>query len=153
MPVLVHGTAIVVGTTGLILIGPSGSGKSSIALQLIGSARRAGHFAALLSDDQVFLDEINGRLVATAPSAIRGLIELRCSGIGRVEMIDSALLMFALQPVPASPENRIPEENQRWSPFGDVTLPLFFIDSSTSDPFTRLEALLPGFPVSGTFQL
>ena len=40
-PILAHGTAVQVGETGLLFIGPSGSGKSSLALQLMFSARLA----------------------------------------------------------------------------------------------------------------
>jgi len=149
MPALVHGTAVVIGTTGLIVIGPSGSGKSSVAVQLMAGARRYGHLALLLSDDQVFVDSVNGRVVATAPQTIKGRIELYGSGIGYAETIDSTVLDFALQPVAADSANRIPEENQRWSPLAGIDLPLHAVDRNVADPFPWLAALIPGFPVSG----
>ena len=49
----VHGTAIVIGTTGLIFVGPSGSGKTAAALHCIGRAGAHGLFSALVADDQV----------------------------------------------------------------------------------------------------
>jgi serine kinase of HPr protein (carbohydrate metabolism regulator) len=147
MPALVHGTAVVIGTTGLIVVGPSGSGKTSIALRLVAEARREGHFAAFVSDDQVLVELVNGRLVATAPPTIKGMVELRGSGIGRVETIEHAVLAFALEPVVADAAHRIPEENQYWAPIRDVSLPLHFIDSAVADPFTQLVALMPGFPI------
>jgi serine kinase of HPr protein (carbohydrate metabolism regulator) len=153
MAVLAHATAVVIGTTGVALVGPSGSGKSSTALELIAGARHAGHFAALLSDDQIFVDAVNGHLVAHAPRSIRGMIELYGSGIGHVETIETAVLALALQPIAADSSNRIPEENQRWSPMDGVSLPLYFIDRRAADPFFRLTALISGFPVSGSFQL
>lgn len=153
MPALVHGTAIVIGTTGLILVGPSGSGKSSMAIRLLAGARSAGHLALLLSDDQVFVDAVNGRLVATAPETIKGRIELYGSGIGHADTIDCAVLQFALQPVATDSSNRIPEENQYWKPMDHISLPLRFIDRNIVDPFPWLAALIPGFPVSGMFQL
>ena len=58
----VHGTAIVIGTTGLLFLGPSGTGKSAVALHCIGQARAQGVFAALVSDDQVLLGDAGGRL-------------------------------------------------------------------------------------------
>jgi serine kinase of HPr protein (carbohydrate metabolism regulator) len=153
MPTLVHATAVVVGTSGLALVGPSGSGKSSMALELIAGARRAGHFAALVSDDQIFVDAVNGRVLAHAPQSIKGMIELHGSGIGRIETVESVVLQLALGPITADSSNRIPEENQCWSPMSGVSLPLRFIDRRGADPFSRLGALIPGFPVSGLFQL
>lgn len=153
MAILVHGTAVVVGTSALILVGPSGAGKSSIALRLMAGAKRDGHFAALLSDDQVFVDAVNGRLIATAPATIKGMIELYGSGIGRADTVDEAVLDLAVQPVVADSSNRIPEENQRWSPFEGASLPLFCIDRSAADPFGSLRALIPGFPLSRAFRV
>ena len=153
MPRLFHGTAIVIGTVGLILVGPSGSGKSSIAVRLITEARRSGHFSALIADDQVFIEWVNGRAIATAPETIKGMIELYGSGIGKMPTIDRAILQFALQPVAADSANRIPEDGQRWPPGDTDTLPLAFIDRAVTDPFHWLTVLISGFPIAGTFQL
>lgn len=151
MAALVHGTALAVGATGLILVGPSGAGKSSMAVRLIAEAKRSGHFAALLSDDQVLVEVVNGRLVATPPPAIRGLIELRGSGIGRMETIGAAVVDFALQPVIVDSSTRIPQENQRWTAVESLSLPLVFIDRAVADPFGLLAALIAGFPTRPTF--
>ena len=153
MAVLVHATAIVIGTSGLILIGPSGAGKSSLALQLMAGARRAGHLAALVSDDQVFVEEVNGRLISTAPPTIKGMIELYGTGIGPVKTIESAVLHCALSPVTADSSTRIPEENQRWTATEQISLPLYRIDRSVHSPFDWIVAMIPGFPVAGTFQI
>jgi serine kinase of HPr protein (carbohydrate metabolism regulator) len=147
MSTLVHGTALVVGTYGLILIGTSGAGKSSMALRLIDQARRAGHFATLLSDDQVFLKASNGHVIATAPPTIKGLIEVRGSGIGSMEPIETMVVHQALSLVISDASTRIPEENQTWSPHEGINLPLLFIDRSIADPFFRLSVLISGFPV------
>ncbi len=65
-----NATAVSLEGRGALLLGPSGSGKSSTALGLI------AHGAQLISDDGVWLHE--GRLVA--PDAAPNLIEAR--GIG-----------------------------------------------------------------------
>lgn len=61
---------------GVLLRGPPGSGKSDLALRLIGGGAR------LIADDQVELSAADGRLSATAPAAIAGLLEVR--GLGPV---------------------------------------------------------------------
>lgn len=147
MPSNLHATALVVGTTGLILLGPSGIGKSSMALRLIGGARRSGHFATLVSDDQVFLEPVNDRIVARAPDTIKGLIELRGSGIGRMDFVEKVVLRIALQLIVPDAASRIPEENQRWEPFPGICCPLYSLDRAAAEPFLLLQALMPGFPV------
>ena len=143
---LAHGTAIKVGDTGLIFVGPPGSGKSSLALQTLFSARIAGHSADLVSDDQIFLDVADGKVRASAPASIAGMIELRGSGIGRVKSIGDAVLHYAVRLVDVHAENRIPEENQYWRAEGDIKLPMLFIDRKVRDPYPWLEALISGFP-------
>lgn len=145
-PVLAHGTAIKVGDTGLIFVGPAGSGKSSLALQTLFSARMAGHFAALVSDDQVYIDVVGEDVRATAPSTIAGMIELRGSGIGRVESIGECVLHHAVRLIEVHAENRIPPDDQVWRAEGGVVLPMLFLDRRVRDPYPWLEALIEGFP-------
>lgn len=147
MPVLVHATGLVAGTSGIILIGSSGAGKSSMAMDLIAGARRTGHFATLLSDDQVFLEAVGGRVIATAPPPIKGLIELRGSGIGQMETIDSMVAHCAIAIVNTDVSTRIPEENQSWAPHAGIVLPLYFIDRNVREPFFWLSTLISQFPV------
>jgi serine kinase of HPr protein (carbohydrate metabolism regulator) len=78
----VHATAVVIGAAGVLIRGPSGSGKSSLALTLVDRAEIAGFFAALVADDRVFLAAEGGDVVARVPAAIAGLLEIR--GIGPV---------------------------------------------------------------------
>lgn len=144
--VLAHGTAIVVGDTGLIFVGPAGSGKSSLALQTLFSARLAGFFSALVSDDQVFLDAVNGTVRASTPATIAGMIELRGSGIGKVKSVPEARLDYAVRLIEVHSENRIPEENQYWRAEGGIALPMLFLDRKVRDPYPWLEALIEGFP-------
>lgn len=145
-PILVHGTAIRLGATGLILVGPSGSGKSSLALALMASARRAGHFSALVGDDQVFVEQSGDGVHANAPPNIVGKIEIRGSGIGTVAAIERARMDLAVMPVAVTAENRIPAEGQRFELAPGIWLPLLCMDRSTIDPLAVLEAMLPNFP-------
>ena len=71
---MVHATCVAIGDRAVLLCGPSGSGKSDLALRLIDGG------AQLVADDQVVLRAEGGRIVARAPEALAGRMEVR--GIG-----------------------------------------------------------------------
>nr|WP_251363698.1 serine kinase [Epibacterium ulvae] len=81
-----HGTCVAFDGRALLLVGPSGSGKSSLALQLMAFG------ADLVSDDQTQLMRDGDGVVATAPSAISGLIEAREVGLLRANVCEKATL-------------------------------------------------------------
>ena len=73
----VHASAILVGHRGLLLRGPSGSGKSRLALSLLQGAT----FARLVGDDRIHLEAVHGRLLMRPAQALQGLLEIRGLGI------------------------------------------------------------------------
>jgi serine kinase of HPr protein (carbohydrate metabolism regulator) len=77
----IHATALAVGEAGVLIRGPSGTGKSRLALELIAEARRRGLFGQLVGDDRVAIAPHGGRLVATGHPTIAGQIESRGEGI------------------------------------------------------------------------
>lgn len=84
-----HCSVVRIDGAGVMLEGATGSGKTSLALGLIDTARTRGLAAAFVSDDQVLLSVDGNRLVAGAPAAIAGLAELRGFGITRVKYVES----------------------------------------------------------------
>ena len=76
-----HASCVVVREAGVLIRGPSGSGKSLLARDLIFEAERLGRFACLVGDDRVRVMNRNGRLVATAVPAIAGKLEARGFGV------------------------------------------------------------------------
>jgi len=77
----VHATGLVLGAVGLMLRGPSGSGKSLLALDLLDAWETRGLPAKLVSDDRVAIGVEGSGLVMLPPKPIEGLIELRGRGI------------------------------------------------------------------------
>ena len=80
-PQNVHGTGLLLGSTGVLLRGPSGAGKSVLALSLLERWEGRGLPAFLVSDDRVDLVQTGRELSMQAPEALAGLIELRGRGI------------------------------------------------------------------------
>ncbi|MHB1110618.1 MAG: HPr kinase/phosphorylase [Devosia sp.] len=77
----IHATGLVLDKAGLILRGPSGSGKSLLALSLLDEWEIRGLPASLVSDDRVDMAAEAGGLVMYPPKPIEGLIELRGRGL------------------------------------------------------------------------
>jgi HPr kinase/phosphorylase len=98
----VHGTSVALGGDGVLLRGPSGSGKSDLALRLIDGGAR------LVADDQTELRLIGGMLRMSAPAAIAGQIEVRGVGILRVESVRSAVLCLVVDLVASGAVERLP---------------------------------------------
>jgi serine kinase of HPr protein (carbohydrate metabolism regulator) len=139
----VHGTAIVLGTTGLLITGPSGSGKSALALSCLSEVRHRGRFAALVAGHRVDLTLENGRIVARCPAAIRGLIEIRGSGHAEVDTVSACVLDWAIMPVRAPFDPRLPPEEELQLEIGR-SLPLLRLPvEGPLSPVDALAALLP----------
>jgi len=105
-----HATAIVLGDRGVLIAGPSGSGKSSLALRLVEKFRTGGRFARLVSDDQVFLSAHQGRLVCNAPPPIAGLVEVRGLGPVATEYEVATTVDLLVRLVPSSEVERLPAD-------------------------------------------
>jgi HPr kinase/phosphorylase len=89
-----HATALIVGHRGILIRGPSGSGKSRLALTLLQSA--GSGFARLIGDDRIHLEAANGRLLLRPATALAGLIELRGLGILRLPFEPVAVAHLAV---------------------------------------------------------
>ena len=81
----VHASAVLVGDRAVLIRGPSGSGKSRLAFELI-LASHAGQLppAVLVGDDRVYLDTAGEQLRVRPARELAGLIEIRGLGIRRL---------------------------------------------------------------------
>lgn len=104
---LVHATTVDIAGLGVLILGESGSGKSDLALRLIGSG------ALLVADDQTEVSVDGVRLKACAPRTIAGLIEIRGAGIGAAPLKRATHLALAVELIGGVPE-RMPEP-RAWS--------------------------------------
>ncbi|MCW4115138.1 HPr kinase/phosphorylase [Aurantimonas sp. MSK8Z-1] len=106
----VHATAIRLGGFGILIRGPARSGKSALALAALRRAEAAGLTAALVSDDQVFVEAEGDALLARAPETIRGLIEVSGVGILRQPTVGGARIELLADLVPTETIDRLPDQ-------------------------------------------
>ena len=79
-----HASCVAFDGRAVLIRGPSGSGKSALALSLMAIG------AQLVADDRTSINSSDGWPVASAPDQIRGLIEARGVGLLVAKPIDSA---------------------------------------------------------------
>ena len=103
--VQVHGTCVELAGMGVLLRGPSGSGKSDLALRLIDRGAR------LVADDRVDLRVLGSALIATAPEPIAGRMEVRGIGIIDIPAVAETRLGLVVDLVAPQATERLPEPN------------------------------------------
>ena len=108
----IHATTILIGEAGILLRGDSGSGKSSLARQVLQDAEARGLFARLVADDRTRIEQRHGRLVARALEATGGLIEVRGVGIVR-RPAEPAVVVRVVVDLTAHEPERMPGEADR----------------------------------------
>jgi HPr kinase/phosphorylase len=127
-----HATAVICGESGVLILGPSGSGKSALALALMAHATSTGAFGALIGDDRIFVSQAHGRLIARGAANMAGVIERRTAGLITVRHEPAAVVRLAVE---------LCERERRWPRMpddddglivGEVTLPRLALDSSLS---------------------
>ena len=110
---------------GVLLLGPSGSGKSDLLLRLLGQG------FALVADDQVLIEAG----WAAPPLALAGLLEVRGLGIMRLPHTAPVQLALAVQ---LSAGDRLPEPTTHAA----TGLPLVLIDPHQASAAARLALAL-----------
>tara|TARA_B100000989_G_scaffold283252_1_gene249016 strand:- start:204 stop:632 length:429 start_codon:yes stop_codon:yes gene_type:complete len=97
-----HASSVAIEDAGILILGPSGSGKSDLALRLIDSG------ATLISDDQTICRKIKNDIFLYCQKNICGKIEVRGMGIFTVPFIDNVKLklvvMMTEKNIPRLPE-------------------------------------------------
>ncbi|EFL89741.1 HPr kinase/phosphorylase [Ahrensia sp. R2A130] len=118
----IHASALVLGTTGLLLRGPSGSGKSMLCHHLIATHRALNRHAVWIADDRVHLGLHHGRIIAKPVPELEGLAEFRGLGVQPVDYVDSAVIDLIIDLTGV--EERVPETTSLSLVAGGPDLPL-----------------------------
>jgi len=128
--------AVAIGGRALLIEGPPGSGKSSLALALIDRG------AGLIGDDAVTLTRAGDMLIASPPPHIAGLIELRGIGIVRMPIARPAPVALVLE-MGGTPDmpmlDRLPEPPLPRRAIGGVAIPVLRFEPGTIAPAQRAE--------------
>jgi serine kinase of HPr protein (carbohydrate metabolism regulator) len=134
----VHASAVRFAGRGILVRGASGSGKSALVLQLL----FADPEARLVADDRVALSIDTGRLVATVPEALAGLLEVRGQGIIRRPYLSPAPvdLVVDLRPLAECP--RQPEPADEGAAILGIDLPRLILPCGAPDGVVRLRVAL-----------
>lgn len=120
----------------VLIAGPSGSGKSDLALRLFDRG------FALVSDDRTIVRREGDRLIASAPPSIAGKLEIR--GLGIVELESVSDVPVALLVELTSEIQRLPDDS-RERPLLGINLPLVSIDAMTASAASKVALALDRF--------
>lgn len=128
-----HATAVALDGRAVLISGPSGSGKSDLALRMLDRG------FVLVSDDRTIVRKEGTRLIASAPETIKGKLEVR--GVGIVEMEHQNNLPVALVVELTRDIQRMPDENRERIILG-IAIPLVNIDAMTASAPSKVAVAL-----------
>jgi len=128
-----HASTVALDGRGVLISGPSGSGKSDLALRLLDRG------FVLVSDDRTIVRKEGSRLIASAPETIRGKLEVR--GVGIVEMEHQRDVPIALVVELTSDIQRLPDEGRERLILG-AAIPLINVDAMTASAPSKVAVAL-----------
>jgi serine kinase of HPr protein (carbohydrate metabolism regulator) len=128
-----HASTVALDGRAVVISGPSGSGKSDLALRLLDRGFK------LVSDDQTQFRMDEGKLIASAPPPIRGKLEIRGIGIVDMEMVDDVPVALFVELT--SDMQRLPDDS-RERLILDVKVPLVTIDAMTASAPSKVALAL-----------
>ena len=129
----IHASTVASNGRAVLITGPSGSGKSDLALRLLERG------FTLVSDDQTIVRKDGDVLLASAPPTIAGKLEVR--GLGIIEMEHTENVPVALLVELTSDIQRLPDDS-RDRPVLGVKLPLISIDAMTASAAAKVALAL-----------
>lgn len=128
-----NATCVAIGGRGVLIEGPSGSGKSALALALIDRGAR------LVGDDGVLLLAAGSKLLARPHPNTRGLLEVRNLGLVSFEPCNEVEVALLVAFSPAAP--RFIEQAARIAREG-IEIPQVIIWPEPAPPALKVEQAL-----------
>ena len=129
-----HATCVDFNGKGILLLGPSGSGKSDAALRLMDAG------ALLVADDQVILTRQGESLTASPPPQIQGMMEVRGLGLIHCSFKAQTHLSLAVDLTPNLEVPRMPQA--RYFEALDVRVPLLILNPFEASFTAKVKAAL-----------
>ena len=146
MPNTIHATLVQLFGFGVLLRGPSNSGKSSIALRLLDEAEQSRTPCSLIADDQVILASKVDHLFGMVPDHLFGKIEVRGVGIIDVEARPECMIDLVVDLVPHQSFERMPDEKLDYVTIAGVKMRRIFIAERNPDASVIIRTILKAFP-------
>jgi serine kinase of HPr protein (carbohydrate metabolism regulator) len=141
----VHASAVLAGNRAVLIRGAAGSGKSRLALALVGAAATGMlRFACLVGDDRVHIEACHGRLLVRPAPSLAGLIEVRGVGIRRLDFEQAAIVGLVVD-LGAKDAERLPQPGE--TVIEGVNLPRLAVAANT-DPLQPVLVFL-AVPTTG----
>jgi serine kinase of HPr protein (carbohydrate metabolism regulator) len=128
-----HASCVASGGRAVLIAGPSGSGKSDLALRLLDRG------FTLVSDDRTIVRKDGDKLVASAPPTIKGKLEIRGIGIVDIESIND--IPVALVVDLTTDFQRLPDDGRERLILG-VGIPLVNLDAMTASAPSKVAIAL-----------
>jgi serine kinase of HPr protein (carbohydrate metabolism regulator) len=128
-----HASTVARDGRAVLISGPSGSGKSDLALRMLDRG------FTLVSDDRTIVRKQGAKLIASPPDTIRGKIEIRGLGIFEIEHVTD--IPVALIVELRSDIERLPDDSRDRLIIG-LGIPLVSIDAMTASAPSKVALAL-----------
>ena len=128
-----HASCVALDGRAVLICGPSGSGKSDLALRLLDRG------FVLVSDDRTIVRKEAGTLRASVPDTIKGKLEVRGIGIVDVDQLQDAPIALVVELTTEIP--RLPDDSRERQILG-VGIPLINVDATTASAPSKVALAL-----------
>jgi len=128
-----HSSTVALNGRAVLIAGPSGSGKSDLALRLLDRG------FTLVSDDRTIVRKQGGKLIASAPETIKGKLEVRGVGIVEVESVTNVPVALVVEL--ACDIQRMPDDSRERLILG-TGIPLINVDAMTASAPSKVALAL-----------